>query len=253
VTSARSRPARWSSPIVTSSTQLQPDGEILLKLTSSGYGLAHAGLTTRRGRDRDDDPPLLASHPRAALSNLPHPMTGSQAAVGSTTYTEREVHLPGGAPDVTLAGTLSVPSRQGPHPAVVLMSGSGPQDRDESVPGLTIKPFALVADGLARAGIAVLRYDDRGVGGSTGDHAAAGIDDFTADATAAVRWLRDRAEVDPTRVGVLGHSEGGIYAAHIAADDPDVAFVVGLAPVARSGWWTRPRRSPGRREHPART
>lgn len=150
-------------------------------------------------------------------------------------YTERDVTFAGGAADVTLAGTLSVPERQGPHPAIVLMTGSGPEDRDESLPGMTLRPFALVADALARAGVAVLRYDDRGTAASTGDYAAATLTDFTADGQAAFDWLRRQPAIDPGRVGLLGHSEGGAYIASIAARDPAVAFVVGLAPMVRSG------------------
>lgn len=150
-------------------------------------------------------------------------------------YAEQDVSFPGGADDVTLAGTLTIPAGTGPHPAVVLMSGSGPQDRDESLAGMTLKPFALLADALGRAGVAVLRYDDRGTAASTGDHAAATLPDFTADGAAAVAWLRGRPEVDPARVGILGHSEGGAYVASIGAHDPDVAFVIGLAPMVRTG------------------
>jgi dienelactone hydrolase len=150
-------------------------------------------------------------------------------------YTEQDVSLPGGATDVTLAGTLTMPLGEGPHPAVVLMSGSGPQDRDESLPGMTLKPFALLADALARAGVAVLRYDDRGTAASTGDYPSATLADFTADGHAAFEWLRQQPGIDPARVGVLGHSEGGAYVATIGADDPDVAFVVGLAPMVRPG------------------
>ena len=83
--------------------------------------------------------------------------------------------------------------------------------------------------------MAVLRYDDRGTALSTGDYGAAVLDDFTADGAAALAYLRGRREVDPDRVGILGHSEGGVYIADIAANDADVAFVVGLAPVARPG------------------
>jgi dienelactone hydrolase len=128
-----------------------------------------------------------------------------------------------------------MPDGDGPHPAVVLMSGSGPQDRDESLPGMTLRPFALVADALGRAGIAVLRYDDRGTAASTGDYASSAIADFTADGHAAFRWLREQPGIDPAQVGVLGHSEGGAYIAAIAAQDPDMAFVIGLAPMVRSG------------------
>jgi len=163
------------------------------------------------------------------------PLPDASPTPPSAAYTDKEVTFPGGSAGVTLAGTLSVPTTPGPHGAVVLMTGSGPQDRDESLPGMTLKPFALLARALAEAGVTVLRYDDRGTAASTGDYAAATLADFTADGAAALAYLRGRTEVDPARTGVLGHSEGGVYIADIAAHDPDVAFVVGLAPVARPG------------------
>lgn len=140
--------------------------------------------------------------------------------------------------EITLAGTLSLPSAgKGPHPAVILISGSGPQNRDEELPGVPgYRPFATIADYLSRRGIAVLRYDDRGVGGSTGDHATATSADFAADAEAALGYLLGREEIDPKWVGLLGHSEGGLIAAMIAARNPAVAFIVSMAGVAVDGY-----------------
>jgi uncharacterized protein len=118
----------------------------------------------------------------------------------------------------------------------VLMSGSGAQDRDESMrPVSAIKPFALIADGLTSAGVAVLRYDDRGVGGSSGDYEAATVEELAGDGRAAIEYLRGRDDVDAARIGILGHSEGGLYAAMLAAEDPDIAFVVGMAAPAVNG------------------
>lgn len=132
--------------------------------------------------------------------------------------------------DITLSGTLTLPEGDGPFPAVVLVSGSGPQDRDESLmPVAEIKPFRLLADGLTRAGVAVLRYDDRGVGASTGDFAAATTADFATDAAAGVDYLLTRDDINAEQVGVLGHSEGGIVAAMLGADNPNVAFIISLA------------------------
>ncbi|HYR10023.1 MAG TPA: alpha/beta fold hydrolase, partial [Longimicrobium sp.] len=128
---------------------------------------------------------------------------------------------------VRLAGTLTLPQGAGPHPAVVLVSGSGPQDRDETLLGH--KPFLVLADYLTRRGIAVLRLDDRGVGASTGAFAAATSDDFARDAQAAVRWLRARPDVADDRVGIVGHSEGGLIAPLVASRTPEVAFIVLLA------------------------
>jgi uncharacterized protein len=138
--------------------------------------------------------------------------------------------------DVTLAGTLTLPEGDGPHPVVVLVSGSGPQDRDESLAPVTaLKPFALIADYLTRQGIAVLRYDDRGTAESTGDYAAATSEDFAADAAAAIDYLLTRDEINADEIGVLGHSEGGLIAAILGANNPNIAFIVSMAGTAVNG------------------
>lgn len=134
---------------------------------------------------------------------------------------------------ITLAGTLTRPKGEGPHPAVVLVTGSGPQDRDETLLGH--KPFAVFADHLTRRGLAVLRYDDRGVAKSTGDFASATSFDLAQDAEAAWRFLRQQTGIDPARCGILGHSEGGLIAPLVAARQPQVAFVVLLAGPAVDG------------------
>jgi hypothetical protein len=131
------------------------------------------------------------------------------------------------APGVRLAGTLTVPRTPGPHPAVVLISGSGAQDRDETI--FDHKPFLVLADHLTRQNIAVLRYDDRGVGGSTGSSAGATTMDFSADVVAAVDLLKTRKEVDASRIGLVGHSEGGLIASMVASRTADVRFQVLLA------------------------
>jgi len=128
---------------------------------------------------------------------------------------------------VVLAGTFSRPVGPGAFPAVVLISGSGPQTRDEDV--ARHKIFLVLASYLNQHGIAVLRYDKRGVGGSTGDFAAATTADFASDAKAAVEYLATRADVDRHRIGVIGHSEGGAIAPLVAVESPAVAFVVMLA------------------------
>jgi uncharacterized protein len=128
---------------------------------------------------------------------------------------------------ITIAGTLSTPKSPGPHPAAILITGSGPQDRDELLMGH--RPFLVLADHLARAGIAVLRCDDRGIGGSTGDFQAADTRDFANDARAAIAYLKTRPEIDAERIGLIGHSEGGLVAPMVAQNSKDVAFVVMLA------------------------
>jgi pimeloyl-ACP methyl ester carboxylesterase len=135
--------------------------------------------------------------------------------------------------DVKLAGTLTMPASSRPVPAVVLITGSGPQNRDEEVFGF--KVFATLADHLTRQGIAVYRYDDRGVGGSTGNLAQSTTEDFAGDALAAVRTLKAKPGIDPTRVGLLGHSEGAVAASIAAARSTEVAFILLLAGTATSG------------------
>lgn len=138
---------------------------------------------------------------------------------------------------VSLAGTLTLPATPGPHPAVILISGSGQQNRNEEIPGiLDYKPFAVIADFLGRRGIAVLRYDDRGVGGSSGDPATATTADYATDVEAAVRYLAARKDINPRQIGVLGHSEGGIIAAMVAARNPGVAFAISMAGTAVDGY-----------------
>ncbi|NIM52934.1 MAG: alpha/beta fold hydrolase [Gemmatimonadales bacterium] len=146
-------------------------------------------------------------------------------------YLEEEVQFANG--DVTLAGTLTLPEGGGPHPAVVMITGSGPQNRDEELFGF--KPFRIIADHLTRNGLAVLRYDDRGVGGSTGNTMAATSSDFADDALAAVRLLVERTEIDSEAIGLVGHSEGALVAAIAASRSPDLAFIVMLAGTAVSG------------------
>ena len=136
--------------------------------------------------------------------------------------------------DITLAGTLTLPPGAGPHPAIVLVSGSGAQDRNEDI-GAPLRPFQVLADELTRAGVAVLRYDDRGTGQSTGTFAGATTHDFATDAEAAITYLLTREEVDPDRLGLLGHSEGGYVAAMLGARNDDLAFIVFLAGPGVSG------------------
>lgn len=131
------------------------------------------------------------------------------------------------APGVRLAGTLTLPPGRGPFPAVALVSGSGPQDRDETLVGH--QPFLVLADHLTRQGIAVLRYDDRGVAKSTGRFQDAVIRDFAIDAGAAVAYLRTRADISASRIGLIGHSEGGLIAPMVAEADRKLAFIVLLA------------------------
>jgi pimeloyl-ACP methyl ester carboxylesterase len=142
-------------------------------------------------------------------------------------YTEQEVIVPNEKDRVRLAGTLSLPLSRGPFPAVVLCTGSGPQNRNEDMFGH--QPFRVLADHLTRLGIAVLRVDDRGVGRSTGNFSEATTEDFAADALAGIEYLKTRKEIDRKRIGLLGHCEGGLIASMAAAASRDVAFLVMMA------------------------
>jgi uncharacterized protein len=148
-------------------------------------------------------------------------------------YRAEEVSYENAGAKVKLAGTLTIPEGKGPFPAVLLITGSGPQDRDESLLGH--KPFLVLADYLTRRGIAVLRVDDRGVGKSTGKFAEATTFDFADDAQAGVNYLKSRSEVDGKRIGLVGHSEGGVIAPIVASRSSDVAFIVLLAGTGLTG------------------
>lgn len=142
-------------------------------------------------------------------------------------YIEEEVVFHNSSADLDLAGTLTRPTKDGKLPVVILISGSGAQNRDEELMGH--KPFWVLADYLTRKGIAVLRYDDRGVGKSTGQFSGATTADFAGDVMAAIDYLKTRKEIDTTKIGLIGHSEGGLIAPMVAAQRKDVGLIVLMA------------------------
>lgn len=151
-----------------------------------------------------------------------------QEPKGPFPYREEEVSYNNKLEEgVTLAGTLTIPEGKGPFPAVILISGSGPQDRNEEMLGH--KPFLVIADHFTRKGIAVLRFDDRGVGKSTGDFKTATSMDFATDVQAGIDFLKSRSEIAGDHIGLVGHSEGGLIAPIVAAENPDVDFIVMMA------------------------
>ncbi len=159
------------------------------------------------------------------------PGAAEPAAHEAQPYVEEEVSFRSGA--ISLAGTLTLPHGEGPHPAAVMITGSGAQNRDEELFGF--KPFRIIADYLTRHGIAVLRCDDRGVGGSTGNVLQATSEDLAGDVLAGVGLLEARSDIDPRRIGLIGHSEGGIIAPIVATQSSDIAFIVLLAGTAVTG------------------
>jgi uncharacterized protein len=148
-------------------------------------------------------------------------------------YAEEDVTFQNKDANINLGGTLTLPKEAKKNPAVVLVTGSGPQDRDEALFGH--KPFLVIADYLTRNGIAVLRYDDRGVGKSKGNFFTATTVDFMTDALSAVEYLKSRKEIDPNKIGIVGHSEGGMVGPLAASNSDNVKFVVMLAGPGMTG------------------
>ena len=173
-----------------------------------GQGPASLALTLVKG---DPSPP--PERPQEPKPPYPY-------SIEEVTFTNTEA-------GIDLAGTLTIPDGLGPFPGVVLVSGSGPQDRDESLMGH--KPFWVLADHLSREGIAVLRFDDRGVGSSSGEFGTATSEDFTTDALAGASYLEGQDRVAQNQVGIIGHSEGGLIAPLAAIRSEKIAYIVMLA------------------------
>ncbi len=146
-------------------------------------------------------------------------------------YIEEEVTFYNG--DIKLSGTLTLPKYPGKHPAVVMITGSGPQDRNEEVYGFKI--FQVIAGHFTKNGIAVLRYDDRGVGGSTGNISESTTEDFAGDVIEAVKYLQTRNDIRHDNIGLCGHSEGGIVAPLVASQNKDIAFIILIAGTGVTG------------------
>lgn len=190
------------------------DGQTLTGVLSQG------GVTLPLVLTRTATTATLASRPQTPAP--PFPYRSEAAAIDNAA-----------APGVRLAGTLTLPEGDGPFPAAILISGTGPQDRDETIEGH--KAFAVWADALTRRGVAVLRYDDRGVAASTGNYGAATQQDFASDVKAAFDWLTARPDIDRSRIGLIGHSEGGTFAPLAMQDGVQAAWLIMLAGPAVSG------------------
>ena len=148
-------------------------------------------------------------------------------------YDEEEVSYENKADNVKIAGTLTLPRGAKTSPAVILITGSGAQDRDETVFGH--RPFLVLADYLTRRGIAVLRVDDRGIGGTDRGAPTATSENYAGDVLAGVEYLKTRKEINPKQIGLIGHSEGGMIALMVAARSKDVAFLVLMAGMGQIG------------------
>ncbi|WP_303312362.1 alpha/beta hydrolase [Hymenobacter sp. BT730] len=232
-------PSQGAQGIVVDQVTVRADSVLLLIKTIKAQ---YAGRLSADGRQlqgfwRQNGARLPLTLVRSSVAApAPAPNTSSRATakqnrpqepVPPFPYREEEVKFTNRAGGVTLGGTLTVPPGAGPFPAVVLLSGSGAQDRDETVFGH--RPFRVMADYLARRGIAVLRFDDRGVGQSTGNAKTATAGDYTTDAQAALAFLRTRREINSKELGLIGHSEGGTAAIAAAGQPQGPAFLVLLA------------------------
>ncbi|MFZ2497586.1 alpha/beta hydrolase family protein [Methanosarcina sp.] len=167
--------------------------------------------------------PLVLTHIDKTLPELRR----EQDPVKPYPYAEEEVVFENKEAGIKLAGTLTLPESEGLFPAVLLISGSGPQNRDEEIMGH--RPFLVLSDYLTRQGIAVLRFDDRSVGGSTGNFSKATTEDFAGDVLSGIEYLKSRKDIDSSKIGLIGHSEGGLIAPLVAVESNDVAFIVLLA------------------------
>lgn len=211
-------------------------------LTRDGNGLRWSimgGMLKFAGTLSDDGQSLAGTFTQTGQAEMPITFKRQAAAQRAAAkrpqlplapfpYRSEEVSFANpAAPGVTLAGTLTLPEGKGPFPAAILISGSGAQDRDETLAGH--KPFAVIADHLTRNGFAVLRHDDRGTAKSTGDHTKATSADFASDANAAFTALAARKDIASGKIGFIGHSEGGMIAPIAMASNPKVAFAVLLA------------------------
>ncbi len=196
-------------------------GEYLGKIISSG---TIDGTWTQGGREMELNLELQEQEFQLNRPQEPQP---------PYPYTEKEVTFENSDAGITFAGTLTIPGGDQLYPAVILITGSGSQNRDEEI--FEHKPFKVIADYLTRNGIAVLRYDDRGVSKSGGSAIGATSEDFKDDARAGIDYLMTLDVIDKSRVGVVGHSEGGLIAQLLAAEYDDIAFIVMLAGPGTSG------------------
>lgn len=206
-----------------------------LRFSAAQFGMSYEGtLDEKRGEVNGSFKQLTASAPLVfkRVGEIPKNKR-PQDPEKPYPYAEEEVGYKNLKDDVKLAGTLTFPRGGGKFPAVILITGSGAQDRDSTIAGH--RPFLVLADHLTRKGIAVLRVDDRGTGGSDLGSLAATTENFVGDVLAGVEYLKGRKEIDPRRIGLIGHSEGGMIAPMAAARSKEIAFIVMLAGTGQTG------------------
>ena len=214
-------------PVTTTSFENQ-----VLKLAISNAGIEYEGTLDKTNtivgtfKQGGQSIPLNLSSKIAEKEKIARP----QEPVKPYPYYSEDITFENKTDNIVLAGTLTLPEQGGRNfPAVILITGSGPQNRDEEVPVLRHKSFLVLSDYLTKKGIAVLRFDDRGVGESTGDFAKASTIDFSRDVQAGVDYLKTRKEINKDKIGLIGHSEGGIIAPIVAGNSNEIDFIVLLA------------------------
>ncbi|MCA1625060.1 MAG: alpha/beta hydrolase [Acidobacteria bacterium] len=206
-----------------------------VRFEAKKYGMSYEGTLNEKGdeisgtfKQRADSYPLIFKRTAEATK-----VSRPQDPQKPYPYNEEEVFYENKKDAVKLAGTLTFPRDNKPHPAVILITGSGSQDRNETVMGH--RPFLVLADYLTRRGIVVLRVDDRGIGGSSAGLLTATSENFAHDVLAGIEYLKSRKEIDPKQIGLVGHSEGGMIAPMVASRSKDVAFIVLMAGLGQTG------------------
>lgn len=203
-----------------------------LEIVVANLGIYYQGALhndTIKGTFTQGGMPFPLSFVRSAKKELVRP----QNPTAPYPYDVEEITFTNTKEKIELAATLTLPKGKEDAPAVILIAGSGPNDRDETVFGH--KPFWVLADYLTRKGIAVLRYDKRGIGESEGEYSIATTQDFADDTEAAISYLKSRKEIDPSNIGLIGHSEGGVIAHMVAARNKDLKFAVLMAGLGVTG------------------
>jgi pimeloyl-ACP methyl ester carboxylesterase len=205
-----------------------------IRFEANKYGLSYEGTLTEKGDEINGTfkqggvLPLVFKR-TVTVTKLSRP----QDPLQPYPYNEEEVGYKNSRDNVKLAGTLTVPRSGAPHPAVILITGSGSQDRNETAFGH--RPFLVLADYLTRRGIAVLRVDDRGIGGSDLGSPSATSENYVNDVLAGIEYLKSRTEINPGQIGLVGHSEGGRIAPMASIRSQDVAFIVLMAGLGQTG------------------
>jgi len=225
-TSTMDSPDQGAKDIPTSSTSFE-NGILTIKIEKAKIEYAGTlgkdNLIVGNFSQAGQTFPMNLSHDEIEIIKAKRP----QNPIEPYPYYSEEVTFKNKKAGVTLSGTLTLPKKEGVYPVVILISGSGPQNRDEELLGH--KPFLVLSDYLTRNGIGILRYDDRGTAASTGDFKTGTTQDFATDVQAAIAFLMTKKGVNKNKIGLAGHSEGGIIAPIVAAKSKNVAFIVLLA------------------------